>query len=221
MSGKPNSAPSERTRVKRAAELAVYDPATIHAILDAMPLAHVGYCIDGAPYVTPTLQWRDGEQLFWHGSAASRLLEQIAGKPVSINVTLFDGMVLARSGFAHSVNYRSVTLFGVASIVADPGEKTRVLDHFMNLTFPGRLPTLRPMSAKELKATTVLSMPISEASAKVSSGPPMDVEDASWPVWAGVLPLTLTTDEPVADAKLDQAILLPDYLVRYRRSNRP
>ena len=109
-------APSQRTRVKRASELAVYDHAAIHAILDAMPLAHIGYVIDGAPHVTPTLQWREGERMFWHGSAASRMLESIEGKPVSINVTIFDGMVLARSGFAHSVNYRSVTLFGVAEV---------------------------------------------------------------------------------------------------------
>ena len=205
------TATSERTRVKRASELAVYDHAAIHAILDAMPLAHIGYVIDGAPHVTPTLQWREGERMFWHGSAASRMLEAIEGRPVSINVTIFDGMVLARSGFAHSVNYRSVTLFGVAEVVRDPEEKTRALDRFMDLTFPGRRPDLRPMSAKELKATTVLSMSIAEASAKVSAGPPTDQEDAAWPVWAGVIPLVLTVSPPIPADDMPDGIAVPDY----------
>lgn len=211
------SPPSERTRVKRAHDLAVYDRAAIEEILDRMPLASVAYVIDGKPLVTPTLQWREGGNVYWHGSAASRMLESVDGAEVCINVTIVDGMVLARSGFNHSVNYRSVTLFGTARAVTDATDKARRLEVFTEQQFPGRWPTLRPMTAKELKATAILSLPIDEASAKVSTGGPNDDPgDESWPVWAGVVPLRLAVEPAVAASDLAAGIVVPGHVRNYR-----
>lgn len=211
------SPPSERTRVKRAHDLAVYDRAAIEDILDRMPVASVAYVIDGKPLVTPTLQWREGGSIFWHGSAASRMLESIDGAEVCINVTIVDGMVLARSGFNHSVNYRSVTLFGRAKAVNDDAEKARRLEVFTEQQFPGRWPLLRPMTAKELKATTIMSLPIDEASAKVSSGGPKDDPgDEAWPLWAGVIPLQMAAGAPVAASDLAEGCAVPAYVRDYR-----
>ena len=195
-------APTDRSRVRRTAKKAGYDKATIHAILDAGPVAHVGYILNGAPLVTPTLQWREGGHVYWHGSAASRMLKSVNGAQVCLTVTLTDGLLLARSAFEHSVNYRSVMLFGQARLVTDPVEKAQHLQTMVDQMFPGRWPQLRPMSAQELKATALLTMPIEEASAKVSSGMPEDrVEDRTWPVWAGTVPLltTLGTPQPAPD----------------------
>ena len=139
-------APSERTRVRRLHERGRYDPATIHAILDAAPWCHVGYVIDGAPYVTPTLHWRDGDWVYWHGSAASQMLRKSEGEPVCLTVSLLDGYVLARSAFNHSVNYRSAMLFGPAVKVADPAAKDAQLRRFVEGLFPGRWKELRPMT---------------------------------------------------------------------------
>lgn len=198
---KPASpAASDRVRVRRTPHKADYDAATVHAILDACPVAHVGYVRDGQPIVTPTLQWREGGHVYWHGSAASKMLRTVEGASVCLTVTLTDGLRLARSGFEHSVNYRSVMLFGQAQLVADPEAKTRHLKEMMDQMFPGRWPQLRPLSDKELKATTVLTMPIHEASAKVSTGMPTDpAADRDWPVWAGVVPVRLTLGDPLAD----------------------
>jgi nitroimidazol reductase NimA-like FMN-containing flavoprotein (pyridoxamine 5'-phosphate oxidase superfamily) len=193
--------PSDRTRVRRLPERGAYDRATIDAILDAMPVAHVGYSIEGQPFVTPTLQWREGDHVYWHGSAASRMLRNVDGAPVCLSVTLIDGMVLARSAFHHSMNYRSVMLLGKAQVVSDPAEKEARLRTFVESQYPGRWDILRPVTAQELKGTTVLGMPIDEASAKVRTGPPHDDEaDESLDIWAGVIPIRYRILPPVADA---------------------
>ena len=212
-----SGAPSERVRVKRAHERAAYDRATIDAILDAAPVAHVGYVVGGQPFVTPTLQWREGDHVYWHGSAASRMLEAADGADVCITVTLIDGIVLARSAFHHSVNYRSVMLIGRASLVTDSAEKEARLKEFVDGLFPGRWAILRPVTALELRATSVLSIPISEASAKVRIGPPKDdEEDYALDVWAGVLPLRLQTQTPVSDPCMKADVPIPDHVLRLR-----
>ena len=190
-------APTDRTRLRRMGHKAAHDTATIHAILDACPVAHVGYVVDGAPHVTPTLQWRGGDRVFWHGSAASRFLRAILGTQACLTVTLTDGLVLARSGFEHSISYRSAMLFGPVQAVTDPAEKEARLKEMMDQMFPGRWPLLRPMTAQELKATTILTMPIDEASAKISAEMPDDPpEDRLWPVWAGIVPLETRLGKP-------------------------
>ena len=193
-------APSPRTRLRRLHDKAAYDPATIRAILDAQPLAHVGHMIDGAPVVTPTLQWRIGDRVYWHGSSASRMIRAASGAPVCLTVTLLNGLVLARSGLEHSVNFRSVMVFGTAERVTDQAAKARHLEVMMDQMLPGRWPQLRPMTAQELKATAVLSLPISEASAKIGAGMPTDPpEDMEWPVWAGVVGIRQVLDDPLPD----------------------
>lgn len=195
--------PTERSRVKRMHLRGKYDRATVFAILDAAMLAHVGYVIDGQPYVTPTAFWRDGDRLYWHGSSASRMLRsQAGGVPVCLTVTHMDGFVLARSGFHHSINYRAVMAFGTAAIVDDEAVKRRALDHFIDGLFPGRSTTLRQPNAQELKATTLVGMTIEEASAKIRTGGPVDdEEDYALPIWAGVIPLRTIIDPAVADPK--------------------
>lgn len=209
MNDKP---PSERTRVRRLHERGRYDAATVHATLDAAPWCHVGYVIDGAPFVTPTLHWRDGDWVYWHGSAASRMLRQAEGAPVCLTVSLLDGYVLARSAFNHSVNYRSAMLFGTAVKVDDCAEKEAQLRLFLEGLFPGRWDELRPMTEQELKATTVLKMRIDEASAKVRTGPPGDADEAAVPVWAGVLPVETRFAAPIRAEGTPLDIALPDYL---------
>lgn len=211
------TAPTDRTRHKRLREYGSHDKAVIHAILDAMPVAHVGYVLNGAPVVTPTLQWREGDRLYWHGSAASRMLEKSESLPVSVTVTLIDGLVLARSGFNHSINYRSAMLFGTAERVKDASAKAKHLETFMEQILPGRWPTLRPMSAKELKATTILTIPIDEASAKVTAGMPKDDEaDYAFPVWAGLVPVSLAAHEPQSDPRNLPGQDLPEHARRWR-----
>jgi nitroimidazol reductase NimA-like FMN-containing flavoprotein (pyridoxamine 5'-phosphate oxidase superfamily) len=212
-----NGAPSERVRVKRMHERGAYDRATIDAILDATPVAHVGYAVGGQPFVTPTLQWREGDHVYWHGSAASRMLEATDGADVCVTVTLIDGIVLARSAFHHSVNYRSVMLIGRASPVTDPAEKEARLKAFVDGMFPGRWAILRPVTALELRATRILSIPISEASAKVRIGPPKDdEEDYALNIWAGVLPLRVETQAPISDPRMKADAPVPDHVLRLR-----
>jgi len=212
-----SGAPSERVRVKRVHERGAYDRATIDAILDAAPVAHVGYVVGGQPFVTPTLQWREGDHVYWHGSAASRMLEAADGADVCVTVTLIDGIVLARSAFHHSVNYRSVMLIGRASLVTDPAEKEARLKAFIDGLFPGRWAILRRVTARELRATSVLSIPISEASAKVRIGPPKDdEEDYALDIWAGVLPLRLETQTPISDPRMKADVPVPDHVLRLR-----
>lgn len=203
---------TERSKVRRMNQRGTHARADVHAILDAAPLCHVGYVIDGAPYVTPTLHWRVDNRVYWHGSAASRFLRQADGMPVCLTCSLMDGYVLARSAFNHSVNYRSAMVFGTARTLDGDAEKTEALRHFTEGLFPGRWADLRPMTAQELKATSVLWMEIDEASAKVRAAPPGDPEDASVPVWAGVLPMrtTLAAAEPAPE--LPAGIALPEPL---------
>src|SRR5277367_6942988 len=164
----PDFVPTARTRVRRLHDRGRYDRKTVYAILDAALLCHVGYVINGLPYVTPTLFWREGERLYWHGSSASRMLRnQTGGIPVCLTVTHVDGLVVARSGFHHSLNYRAVMAFGTAAKVEDPAEKEIGLNAFVDRVYPGRTGLIRGINGQELKATTLLGMTIEEASAKV------------------------------------------------------
>ena len=217
-------APTDRTRLRRMAEKAAYDLPTIHAILDAMPLAHVGYVMKGAPVVIPTLQWRQGDRIYWHGSSASRSLKAGKGAQVCITVTLTDGMVLARSGFEHSVNHRSVMVFGRAEPVLDPEEKTHHFKAMIDSLFPGRWPDLRPITDQEVKATGLLSLPLTEASAKIATHAPgsTDAEaDRSWPVWAGVLPISYSMGAPIPAPDLAADIAQPDHVKNYVFGQKP
>jgi len=210
-------APSERTRVKRLNKRAKYDSETVHGILDAMPMCTVGYVFKGVPYVTPTLQWREDDHIYWHGSSASRMLESCSDADVCVNVSILDGMVMARSAFNHSCNYRSVMVMGRAHIVKDPVEKEQRLKTFTNRLFPGRWGILRPVSTKELKATMMLGLSLDEASAKVRNGPPGDdEEDYTWPVWAGIIPMRTEILQPVADERCLPGLVPPDHVKNFR-----
>ncbi len=206
--------PTDRSRVKRLHERAAYDRETLYPILDAGVVCHVGYVIDGQPYVTPTCYWRDGDDLYWHGSSASRMLRQVKqGIPVCFTVTHFDGLVLARSGFHSSINYRSVMAFGTAREVTEPTAKLAALEAFSERLTPGRWAELRPVTDQELKATTVVAMTIEEASAKTRNAPPSDdKEDYALDVWAGVVPIREVIGAAEPDPQLKPGIGLPDYL---------
>ena len=197
----PELSPTDRTRVRRLPVRASYERATIHAILDEGLVCHVGFVHDRQPYVLPTTYARVGDQLYLHGSAASRMLRGLReGTPVCVTVTLLDGLVLARSAFHHSMNYRSVVILGVAVEVSEPDERLRALEAIVEHVNPGRWPQVRPPSAQELRATMVLRLPIEEASAKVRSGGPLDdAEDLGWPCWSGHVPLRLVALAPVPD----------------------
>jgi len=196
--------PSARSRLRRLPKRGHYDRATVYAVLDAGFICHVGYAIDGQPYVTPTAYWREGDAVYWHGSSASRMLRALeTGADCCLTVTHLDGLVLARSAFHHSLNFRSAMLFGKAHKVEGSGEKLAKLEAFVERLYPGRWQELRPVNAKELKATTVLGMHIDEASAKLRSGAPVDDEaDYALPIWAGVIPVRSATGAPVDDARL-------------------
>ncbi len=206
--------PTEKSRVKRLHERAHYDRETVYAILDAGFLCHVGYVIDGQPFVTPTAYWREGDHVYWHGSSASRMLRTVKeGVPVCFTVSHLDGMVMARSGFHHSVNYRSVMAFGSAELVDGEAEKERALEAFIEHLTPGRWAELRPITKQELKATTVVRLKLSEVSAKVRTGPPKDdEEDYALDVWAGVVPVATLLGEPENDPRLKPGTPVPDYL---------
>tara|TARA_B100001146_G_C16179921_1_gene434130 strand:- start:265 stop:918 length:654 start_codon:yes stop_codon:yes gene_type:complete len=207
---------TKRTKLVRNPARADYDRDVVNQIIDATPLCHVSYIIDGRPYVTPTLQWREGDTIYWHGSSASRFLRQIVGKDVCMAITHFDGLVLARSAFHHSINYRSVMLFGEATKIED-SEKNELLHNFVENLIPGRWENLRQMTAQEAKATTVFSMPIDEGSAKVRSGPPVDDDDDySLPIWAGVLPLSQVLQEPVPDPKNLDGLEVPTHVCDFK-----
>ena len=212
-------APTERTQVRRLPKRAVYDREAIYRILDEGLVCHVGFVVDGQPVLIPTGYGRDGDTLYVHGSAASRMLRDLAkGVEVSIAVTLLDGLVLARSAFHHSMNYRSVVIFGTAAIVEDEATKREALRTFTEHIAPGRWREVRPPTESELRATTVLAIPLKEMSAKVRTGPPLDdEEDYSLPVWAGVLPLELRSEQPMADSRLSASIQVPDYVRHYDR----
>jgi nitroimidazol reductase NimA-like FMN-containing flavoprotein (pyridoxamine 5'-phosphate oxidase superfamily) len=215
-------APTERTRLRRLPENAAYDRATIDAILDEALLCHFGFVHEGQPFVLPTLQARVGDEVFVHGSAASRMLRTVgAGVPACLTVTLFDGLVLARSVFEHSVNYRSVMLLGTARPVEGDGRLLAALHAFSERLVPGRWDEVRKPSPQELRATTLLAMPIDEVSAKVRTGPPDDGEspDAALDVWAGVVPAELRFLDPVPDPTLRPGIRVPDSVTRLLASD--
>ena len=216
----PTPIPTPRTRVIREPHRGVYDRDTVNAILDEAFLCHVGFVVDGQPYVIPTSFGRDGDVLYIHGSAASRMLRNLdKGIPVCITVMLLDGLVLARSVFNHSMNYRSVVILGTATLVGDPAEKIAALRTLSEHILPHRWDDARQPSEKELKQTSVLRIPIEEFSAKVRVGPPIDdEEDYSFPTWAGVIPLEMTSGAPIIDERCQQA--LPAYLQNYSRKKR-
>ena len=196
--------PTERTRVRRLPKRAVYEKNQIYAILDEGFLCHVGFVADGQPFVIPTNYARSGDQIYLHGSAASRMLGALgSGVDVCVTVTLVDGFVLARSAFHHSMNYRSVVILGRARVVTESDERREALRCFTNHLVPGRWEEVRQPTEQELKATAVLALPLEEVSAKVRSGSPLDdEEDYRLPVWAGVVPVTLAPGEPIPDARL-------------------
>ena len=203
----------------RHSERGSFDRETANAILDAALLCHVGYALDGAPLVTPTLFWRDGERVFWHGSAASRALRTQTECEVCLTVSLLDGIVLARSAFNHSVNYRSVMLFGTARSVDSSGEKLAALEKFMERIARGRWGEVRQPTDSELKATGVLWMDIREGAAKIRALPVGDdPADRDHPVWAGVIPVVTSLGEPEPAAELASDIELPGYLSEIRLS---
>jgi hypothetical protein len=208
-----------RVRVRRLPKRAAYDRATIHAILDEALVCHLGFVHADQPFVLPTLHARIGDLVYVHGSSASRMLGKLAeGVAVCITVTLIDGLVLARSAFHHSVNYRSVVLLGTARSVTDADEKLAALHAFTEQIVPGRWADIRPPTPQELKATSVLCLPLEEASAKVRTGPPVDdEEDYALHVWAGVLPLRLQALAPVADPQLTPGLCPPGYVTAYHR----
>lgn len=210
--------PSDRTTVKRLPKRASYDRDTIHAILDEGLVCHVAFTVDGQPTVIPTIYVRIGEAVYLHGSPASRMLQLVQrGAEVCIAVTIVDGLVLARSAFHHSINYRSVVLFGRGSEVREPERKNAVLRTLSEHLIAGRWDDTRGPSPDELRKTLVVSIPIDEASAKVRTGPPLDDEpDYDLPFWAGVLPLRLAAGVPVADSRLKPGIEPPAYLRDYR-----
>jgi uncharacterized protein len=209
--------PTERSRVKRLHERGRYDEQSVFAILDAGLIAHVGYVIDGQPYVTPTAYWRRGRTLYWHGSSASRMLRsQKAGIACCVTVSLLDGLVVARSGFHHSINYRAVMAFGRARFVEDAKEKEAELDYFIERIYPGRGATLRPVNQQELKGTTLIAMEIEEASAKVRTAEPKDDdEDYALDIWAGVIPIRQVVGAIENDPKLKAGVALPQHLHRF------
>lgn len=210
---------TERAQVRRVPKRAAYDAETIYSILGAGFLAHVGFCVGGQPFVIPTLYGRNGNKLYLHGSAASRMVRELEnGVPACVSVTIVDGLVLARSAFHHSMNYRSVVAFGTARKIEGNEQKTEGLRVISDHLLAGRWDDVRSPYEKELKATSVLEFSIEEASAKIRTGPPVDEEeDYALPVWAGVLPLELKSDAPVADSRLAEGMAVPDYVLRFRR----
>ena len=211
--------PTKRSKAKRANHRASYDHDSVHAVFDALPMCHVGYVIDGQPYVTPTIQWRQDSRLYWHGSSASRMIKTLGpGMPVCVTVSSFDGYVMARSPFHHSVNYRSAMAFGQAHAITDRDEMETALEHMFQHLFPGRWEDVRGNTDKELKATTVIVMDIEDAVAKIRTGPPVDDEEDYDGVdcWAGVLPVSQNFGTPETDPRLRDGIEFPDYLKHLR-----
>src|SRR5512132_1606786 len=210
--------PSERTRVRRLPERGVYERDAIDAILDEALICHLAYVQDGEPRVIPTIHARVGDTLYVHGSNASRTLRSTKGAPVAAEVTLLDGLVLARSAFHHSMNYRSVVVYGRAREVTDPREKFEAQRALVEHVVRGRSADARLPNDRELNQTTILAIPMDEASAKVRTGPPKDEnEDLELPVWAGVLPFTTVPGEPEPDPLLPAGTDPPSYLTDYRR----
>ena len=215
----PNFPVTVTNRVRRMPKRGHYDRTTVHAIIDEALVCHVAFAVNGEPTVIPTLHARRGEELLLHGARTSRLLRHVAdGNPVSVAMTLIDGIVLARSIFHHSMNYRSVVLHGTGRLLETDDDKLSALEAFAEHIARGRWVDTRPPTRKELKATSVVSIPIDLAAAKIRTGPPLDEdEDYSLPFWAGVLPLSLQPGKAVPDPRLGRGVEVPAYLRRYRR----
>jgi uncharacterized protein len=212
-----------RTTLKRLAKRGTYDKATVHAILDEAFICHVGCVIDGSPVVLPTLYGRAGETLYLHGAGSNRMLNAIANSAtVSVAVTLVDALVMARSAFHHSMNFRSVVLFGTGRAVTDPAEKMEALRVISEQFAPGRWDEVRVPNENELKVTAVIAIPLEEVAAKVRTGPPVDDEaDHALPIWAGVVPLSTVRGTPVDDGRLLPGVTLPPSIVNWKRSSDP
>jgi nitroimidazol reductase NimA-like FMN-containing flavoprotein (pyridoxamine 5'-phosphate oxidase superfamily) len=210
---------TERTRVVREANRAIYDREAIYKILDEAFVCHVGFALDGQPFVIPTMFARVGDAIYFHGSAASRMLRGAgSGLPVCVTVTLLDGLILARSVFNHSMNYRSVVALGTATLISDPTEKWDALHAFTEKLIPGRWQDARQPNDQELKATSILKLPLTEVSAKVrTGGVEDDADDYALTVWAGVIPLRVVADATIRDERCDPGIPTPAYAVNYHR----
>lgn len=211
--------PTERTKLKRLPKRGNFERETINKILDEAFVCHVGFTVDGKPFVIPTGYARVGENLLIHGSAASRMLRNLRAEiDVCVTVTLLDGLVMARSAFHHSINYRSVVVFGKAKLIDDEDEKWEALRAFTEHIVPNRWDAIRPPTPNEMKGTMVLSLPLEEASAKIRVGNPVDdEEDYEMNVWAGVIPLNLAVGQPIADDRLKEGIAVPPHISDYRR----
>lgn len=218
----PREHPTKRTRVRRLPKRGAYDRATIDAILDEGLVCHVGFVVNGQPFVIPTLHARDGDRVLIHGSAASRMLTIVGeGVDVCLTVTLLDQLVIARSAFHSSMNYRSVVMLGKARLIEEPNAKMEALRALVEHLIPGRWDDCRQPNAREMKATWILEIPIDEASAKIRTGGPIDDdEDYALDLWAGVLPMGSGFGKPIADTKLRRGIKTPAYLARYARPSR-
>jgi nitroimidazol reductase NimA-like FMN-containing flavoprotein (pyridoxamine 5'-phosphate oxidase superfamily) len=212
--------PTERTRLQRLPKRGSYDRELVEQILDEALICHIGFVVDRQPYVIPTTHARRGDRLYVHGSAASRMLKTLqGGLPICATATLLDGLVMARSAFHHSMNYRSVVVLGVATEVSDPSEKRAALRAIVEHVARDRWAEVRPPTEAELNATMVLSIPLQEVSAKIRTGPPLDDEsDYGWPCWAGEIPLRLTSFAPVSDPRLDSRVEAPGWAKSYRRA---
>ncbi|MEQ1606097.1 MAG: pyridoxamine 5'-phosphate oxidase family protein [Pyrinomonadaceae bacterium] len=211
-----------KTRLKRIPKRGHFERETINSILDDAFICHVGFTVEGQPYVIPTGYGRIGDNLYIHGSAASRMLRNLSGgMDVCVTITILDGLVLARSAFHHSMNYRSVVILGKAELVTDADEKNKALFAISEQIIPGRWAEVRPPTELELKATSVLRLPITEASAKIRTGPPVDDDkDYALDVWAGVLPMSLETGEPITDERSKPGIGIPNPVTNYKRTSR-
>ncbi|MBT9315021.1 pyridoxamine 5'-phosphate oxidase family protein [Leptothoe spongobia] len=206
-----------RTQVKRVPKRGHYDSETVYSVLDAGLICHVGFAVEGQPFVIPTAYGRMDNRLFIHGASASRMLKSLQqGIEVCVTVTLLDGLVLARSAMHHSMNYRSVVLFGTAELVSEREDKWQALYAFTEHVMPGRWAETREPNEQELRATTVLALPIDEASAKIRTGPPVDdAADYELPHWAGVIPLNVRAGDPIVDPQLTKGIAVPEHVERY------
>jgi uncharacterized protein len=204
---------TERTRLRRLRERGHFERETIYAILDAMPMCHIGYVQNGSPVVMPTIQWREGNHIYWHASSGGRGVKAWLQGEVCITVSLLDGLVLARSGLHHSANFRSVLIFGQPTLITDEDEKRKKLDGLIDHLYPGRSASLRPMTDVEAKQTAVLSLPIEEASAKIrATGVSDDEEDYALPIWSGVIPVKMQLMEPEPDERNLEGVEIPGYI---------
>jgi nitroimidazol reductase NimA-like FMN-containing flavoprotein (pyridoxamine 5'-phosphate oxidase superfamily) len=202
---------SDRTRLRRRPDRGHHDSATIEAILDEAIVGYVAWVADGQPYATPTTVWRQGDRLYWHGSAASRMIRAVDGQPVCVTVAHVDGLVMARSGTNHSVNYRSAMVLGTAHRVVDPAEASASLEAMFEHLYPGRWAALRPMTDKELKATAVVWVDLAEASAKIRADVNHDdAGDETWPAWGGVIPVHTVIGDPEPDEFTPEGMPAPE-----------